>query len=169
MKKIYLAVLLGLGVFILGCNSNDNVAEEEFIDESIEETINNDDNTSTQNNNDVDLGNLAREKLDAGAYAEAIDLFNKAIELDDKNINLYVDRGRAKRDSGDPDGALEDENKALNLNQEAWVYRERGITYKSINNKEAALKDFQKALSLAEGDAEMIDLINADIKELDNI
>jgi Flp pilus assembly protein TadD len=45
----------------------------------------------------------------------AVSDYNRAIEIDPKNEMAYGDRGLAKSDQGDFDGALIDYNQALSL------------------------------------------------------
>ena len=49
-------------------------------------------------------------------YNEAITLFDEAIENNEKFVNAYVARAYAKRQTGDHEGALADEEKAKELN-----------------------------------------------------
>ena len=177
MKKL-LVLLLFCSIFVLGCNkSTDNEFEfEEF--EAVENTTgdtNNEENVDVgeynqqeqinDENNDVinELSNKGMDLRNAGKFDEAIETYTKAIEIDGKNANLYADRGRVKRDLGNIDGAIEDENKALELSQEGWIYAERAVSYNAKGDKELALKDFKKALSL---DSSM-DWVKNNIEELE--
>ena len=60
--------------------------------------------------------NRAQDKVEIANYKEKIIDYNKALELSPAKICLvYSIRGNAKRNSGDFDGAISDQNKALNF------------------------------------------------------
>src|ERR1019366_4611242 len=69
-------------------------------------------------------GNARRAKGDLdGAFAD----FNKAIELDPKDANAYINRGIAKQARNDLDSAITDYNRAIELNSRyAPAYVNRG-------------------------------------------
>ncbi|TAE49148.1 MAG: tetratricopeptide repeat protein [Cytophagales bacterium] len=59
---------------------------------------------------------------------EAMQYYNKAIELNPKDANTYVNRGNFKSDLGDSQGAMQDFNKAIELNpKNAGAYYNRGL------------------------------------------
>ncbi len=69
------------------------------------------------NQNEIDYEyyfNRAQDKFEVANYKEAIIDYNKALELSPTEICLvYSMRGNAKRNLGDLDGAITDQNKAL--------------------------------------------------------
>ena len=142
MKKIVFCCLLFVGIVCIGCqnkdNSNGTVAGEANIDnnETVVEEIDmvveeNDNNKNAKLNDLVEKGENALEK---GNLDEAIDLFTKALEINDKADWVYGDLGRAKAEKKDFDGAIECYTKAIELNGgksvyyfwRAGVYREQG-------------------------------------------
>jgi tetratricopeptide (TPR) repeat protein len=57
-----------------------------------------------------------RLMMTLGKYDEAITLFDEAIEHNEKFVMAYVARAYAKHQTGDHEGALEDEETAQELN-----------------------------------------------------
>lgn len=167
MKKI-LVLMLFCSVFVLGCSKAQEETNEMFVDETVTESFEVDENLDVDNEQDIGVVNEAlrvgMEQYNAGDFAAAIDTYTKAIETAGDNISLYVDRGRAKRDSGDIDGAIGDVSRALDLSQEGWIYAERGVAYSAKGEKELALQDFKKALSMDPS----ISWVADNIKELES-
>ena len=94
----------------------------------------------------VDMGFKAWE---AQKYSEAIDYYNRAIELDPKNSGAYDNRGNSYRDQGNWIQAIQDYDKAIELNpQNSWAYANRGFTYYLQGNFEKALSDCSKAIEI---------------------
>ena len=61
----------------------------------------------------------------------------------------YNNRGNRYSDLGEKKKAIEDYNRAIELNPEsAMVYNNRGICYKKLGETQKAKKDFQKAAEL---------------------
>ncbi|KAJ6622681.1 Stress-induced-phosphoprotein 1 [Pseudolycoriella hygida] len=83
--------------------------------------------------------NLLKEKgnvaLGSENYSEAIDIYTKAIQLDDKNHVLYSNRSAAYVKAGKYEEALQDANKTIELNP-TWV--------KGYSRKGTALSFMQK-------------------------
>ncbi len=77
-------------------------------------------------------GNVA---LASENYSEAIDIYTKAIQLDDKNHVLYSNRSAAYVKAGKYEEALEDANKTIELNP-TWA--------KGYSRKGTALSFMQK-------------------------
>ena len=102
--------------------------------------------------------NLGNDKYDAGSYAEAVLIFNKAIELDAKFVAKFMPRllskaynlrGNAKRALGRYKGALEDYDKSLKLDPRCvWVYYNRGYANIAAGYYEDAIKDYSKIIKL---------------------
>ena len=77
-------------------------------------------------------------------YVQAVDVLERAIELDDTNGAAYADRGRALLQLGDTDGAIEDLQTATDmepdvnvLGQLAYAYYARGRREASPNTRDA--------------------------------
>lgn len=68
-------------------------------------------------------------------YSEAIDIYTKAIQLDDKNHVLYSNRSAAYVKAGKYEEALQDANKTIELNP-TWA--------KGYSRKGSALSFMQK-------------------------
>ena len=66
----------------------------------------------------------------------------------------YNNRGLARKERGDLDGALADFEKAVALNpNDAATYANRGLAHHALGNMEAAIADYDLALHLSPGDA----------------
>jgi len=60
--------------------------------------------------------NRAKDKFEVAKYKEAIFDYNKALELSPTKVGIvYSMRGNVKRHLGDLDGAISDQNRALNI------------------------------------------------------
>ena len=82
-------------------------------------------------------------------YEEAINDFNKALELDPKYAGAYNNRGNVYHELKQYKKAIEDYNKALELNPNLTVtYSNRGITYCKLNKTEEAIEDYNAAIKL---------------------
>ena len=80
-----------------------------------------------------------------------------------KTAAEYLDRGCDKDDKKDSKGAIEDYNKAIELNPNyAEAYANRGCAKEELGDKEGAIADWQKAADL--GDEEAAKWIK-DVKE----
>ena len=92
----------------------------------------------------------ARCFLEMGEYEKAEADFQKVIENDmDYAISAYVGRGRMREEQQNYEGALDDYNKALLLNEDlAFVLLYRGRLYLDLNDVERANIDLDKALEL---------------------
>lgn len=87
--------------------------------------------------------------MNAEKYQEALDAFNKAAEIDSKNIWAYINRGWARNGLGDYYQALKDLNRAEEIDPlNPWVYANRATSYNAISNHGQALIDADKAIRL---------------------
>ncbi|MBU7018873.1 MAG: tetratricopeptide repeat protein, partial [Theionarchaea archaeon] len=80
---------------------------------------------------------------------EALEAFEKAIELDDKNISAWINKGYALRNLRRYEEALEAFEKAIELddkNVDAWITR--GYALGILERYEEALEAFEKAIEL---------------------
>jgi tetratricopeptide (TPR) repeat protein len=86
-----------------------------------------------------------------GAYArnmvwkDTISLFSDVIDKHPETAIAYNDRGNVRRDQNDFEGAMEDYNKAIELNYDD-AYNNRGILRNRMNDYKNAIEDFDKAL-----------------------
>ena len=77
-------------------------------------------------------------------------MYLKAIAINPQFADAYNNRGNAKDDLGDYQGAIADYSKAIQIDpQDASAYNNRGVT-KGIgfNDEKGACSDFKKAASL---------------------
>jgi tetratricopeptide (TPR) repeat protein len=84
-----------------------------------------------------------------GQTKEAIEDFNKSIQLSPENGAVYNNRGNVLMDLGHPDEALKDFDRAIALSPNYGVaYNNRGNTHVALGQYDAAFQDFRKAVEL---------------------
>jgi tetratricopeptide (TPR) repeat protein len=84
-----------------------------------------------------------------GEYDNAIEDYNKAIELKPDFAEAYNNRGNTYSDKGEYDNAIEDYNKAIKLKPDfAVAYNNRGNAYYYKGEYDNAIEDFNKAIEL---------------------
>ena len=82
-------------------------------------------------------------------YDQAIEYYDKAIELNPQHTGAYNNRGLAKVDSGDLQGAIADYGKAIELNpQLVEAYNNRGNAKSDSGDLRGAIADYDKAIEL---------------------
>ena len=82
-------------------------------------------------------------------YSNALEAFNRAIELGEYDAEVFRNRGECHRKLEHYDEAIQDFNRALALNPNySYVYNSRGRAYEQLGNKEQAKRDFCQALRL---------------------
>lgn len=97
----------------------------------------------------VDLYNAGMIKYDAGNYKKAIEDFDKAIELDPKNAEIYNERAAAKHGLKDYSWAIADYSTSIELEPtNARTYNSRWLWELYINQKEAGCADLKKAATM---------------------
>jgi tetratricopeptide (TPR) repeat protein len=80
---------------------------------------------------------------------EAIDDFNKAIELSPEIATAYNNRGNVLMDLGHPDEALKDFDRAIALSSNYGVaYTNEGNAYAAMHQYDSAFRSFRKAVAL---------------------
>ena len=80
---------------------------------------------------------------------EAINNYNKAIELNPVYTEAYFNKGICLCNQKKKEEAIEVFNKAIEIsNNDAELYLNRGYCYFAINNFRKAIKDFNKAIEL---------------------
>lgn len=80
---------------------------------------------------------------------EAIAGFNKALELDPKNLTAYGNRGVAKANLGRSDEAIADYDRVLELDPNyAKAYMNRGVARARLGQHQEAIADLDKAIDL---------------------
>jgi tetratricopeptide (TPR) repeat protein len=96
----------------------------------------------------TNLGNLL---MDNARYPEAIDAYEKVLELDPKNVNVRVDMGICYRRVGRSDRAAEEFRKAISINPtHPFAHRNLGIVLAfDLNDKKQAIKEFEEYIKLS--------------------
>jgi tetratricopeptide (TPR) repeat protein len=85
----------------------------------------------------------------SGDYGNAINAFTKAIELDQKYANAYVNRGFAHYKLGNYRQAIENYDKAIEINpKHAMAFNNRGVAYEELGKYRQAIEDYDKAIEL---------------------
>lgn len=93
--------------------------------------------------------NTAIEKYKAGEYQEAMEAFNKSIELQPDNTDAYNGRGIIKYTLGDYEGAIKEYSKTLELDSTKYkVYCNRGIVRADLKDYKGAINDYSKAIEI---------------------
>lgn len=93
--------------------------------------------------------NSGKTKMMSGDSNGAIADFSKAIELDSKNMNYYLQRGMAYGLSGDYESAVKDYSIVISAEpKHVFAYISRGAAYNKTKKFEKALNDLNKALDI---------------------
>ena len=78
---------------------------------------------------------------------DAIDAYNKVIELNPKYAAAYYNEGIANSDLGNYQQAINNYNSAIKLHPKlAVAYNSRGVAYTKTGNKQLAMNDFNSAI-----------------------
>lgn len=93
-------------------------------------------------------------KLGASDYQGAVDEYNTLLRMDSGNINLLINRAKAKRKMLDYSGAIMDYTSVLDLpnNKDLQIidaYIQRGIVKLLMNNFSGAIADYNSVLKIA--------------------
>ena len=98
----------------------------------------------------LDAEEYAHRGLEAqqqGDSEQAIQYYNKAIDLDPNDAKVYYNRGVAYGNKGELDQAIQDFTKAIDLNpNDAIAYNNRGIAYGDKDDFDRAIQDYTKAI-----------------------
>ncbi|MFH0913428.1 MAG: tetratricopeptide repeat protein [Candidatus Omnitrophota bacterium] len=93
----------------------------------------------------------ARKKLNKGDFDGAVESFNSAISLDEKNLEARMGLGYIYLQTGALDKAIEYFTKAISLNnQNSTAYSGLGHSYLRKGDLDKAIEYFTKAISLDE-------------------
>lgn len=146
MKKILLCCLLFLGIVCIGCQNNDNFDKDNIEEIDIEEVdVNEEDNNKAFVNIDG-LFEKGKKLLEEGKVNEAIEQFNKALEINNDADWVHGDLGRAKEKNNDLNGAIECYTKAIELNNNRSVYYQwRADAYKLLGKEDLSKQDQKNA------------------------
>jgi tetratricopeptide (TPR) repeat protein len=103
----------------------------------------------------VVYSNRGTAHLNMEEYDQAIQNYDKAIELNPNLAIAYNNRGNAYEDKGEYDRAIQDYDKAIELNPNlAIVYNCRGNVYVDKGKYDQAIQDYNKAIELDPENAE---------------
>eukprot|EP00978_Attheya_sp_CCMP212_P034589 scaffold145576_cov40-Attheya_sp.AAC.1 len=95
-----------------------------------------------------DFKEQGNEAFNAGDYAKSIELYSKAIELDDMNHVYYSNRSAAFLKSGDASKALSDAEVCLDLNSEfAKGYSRKAAALFALRKFTAAIETLEEGLT----------------------
>ena len=91
-------------------------------------------------------GNAYADKKD---YDRAIQDYNEAIRLNQRNASALYNRGNAYANKQDYDRAIQDYNEAIRLNPNyANAFNSRGFAYANKQDYDRAIQDFNEAIRL---------------------
>jgi tetratricopeptide (TPR) repeat protein len=87
--------------------------------------------------------------IDAADLDEQVRFYTKAIRLKPDYANAFVNRGAARHEKGDTEGALEDFNEAIRFQPgHAIAFYNRGIARRAKGDLEGGLEDYSEAIRL---------------------
>ena len=87
--------------------------------------------------------------FDLGKFEDAIQDYNKAIDLNPNNASYYYNRGTTFANLEKFEDAIQDYNKAIDLNpNDESVYYNRGVAFIYLNEYEKAIENLSKAIDL---------------------
>jgi tetratricopeptide (TPR) repeat protein len=105
-------------------------------------------NTFAYNNRGVAYASL-------GNYRQAIEDFNRVIEIKPDYAETYLNRGLAYDDLGNYRQAIEDFNRVIEIKPGfAEAYLNRGLAYNNLGNYRQAIEDYNRAIEIKPGFAE---------------
>lgn len=88
-------------------------------------------------------------KSGTGEYEEAINHYEKAIELDPKYSDAYSGMAKAYNDNGEPGQAVSFYNQAIEVKPNYWAgYRDLGVHYYYRGEMDKAIENFEKVIEL---------------------
>lgn len=84
-----------------------------------------------------------------GQYQQAMDNYNKALEMEPNFTNAYINRGLLYRGNKQYDLALKDYTRALEIEpRSATAYNNRGVLYRIKGQYELAISDYNSAIKI---------------------
>ena len=90
-----------------------------------------------------------------GQYQQAIEDYDKAIELDPNDGRAYYNRGNSYSRQGQYQQAIDDYDKVIELDpNDAEPYSDRGSSYHRLGQNERAIEDYDEAIKLDPDNAE---------------
>ena len=102
-----------------------------------------------------------------GRLQDAIESYDRAIQLKPDYVDAYYNRGIALKDTGQPEQAVESYEMAIRFKPDyAEAYNNRGIALKEIGQRELALESFEMAIQLKPDYAEAYNNRGNELKKL---
>ena len=143
-----LLMLCLLGLFLLPMSSTQTYAKNSETVES-EENLEASDAVQQRQDSPVDYKSRGRSYLEKGQNDDAISDFDKAIELNPKDAEIYFFRGNAYHNKRQFDKAMSDYSKAIEINPRYTnAYYSRGLYYQTIEEYRKAISDFDKVIKI---------------------
>lgn len=97
---------------------------------------------------------LSTAYLSASSNDGALNAINKALELFPDSAEYFAQRAAVYEQKGQYTLAIDDYTSAINLQQAAYLYLNRGLAQQNLSNKFEACKDYKKAAELGAEEAE---------------
>jgi tetratricopeptide (TPR) repeat protein len=98
---------------------------------------------------------IGRQAIDAKRWNEALNAYNKAIELNPNDASAYNNRGLAYDNLDKNDLAIADYSKAIELNPEYGdAFNNLGKTFSRVGNYHRAILYYDRAIELNRKDAD---------------
>ena len=119
-----------------------------------------------------ELKNRAKNSLKSKNYPEAIELYSKGIEVSPSNAILFANRSMCRLGMGNNTEALTDAEKALELDSGyVKAYYRKGAALMALKRAREAKEAFERGLSLAPEDKELLQQlhkVNEELKKKDS-
>ncbi len=97
----------------------------------------------------IELNNRARQEIKNENHQNVLELCNKAIELDDSNVESYYNLGNMYKQSNNIDKAIEYYQKTFGLEPyHSNAYNDLGIVYANSNEMDKAIDSFKRAIEV---------------------
>jgi len=98
---------------------------------------------------------IGRQAIDANRWNEALNAYDKAIELNPDNASFYNNRGLAYDNLDKNDLAIADYKKAIELNPKYGdAFNNLGKTFSRLGNYQRAILNYDRAIELNHKDAD---------------
>ena len=96
----------------------------------------------------ISLGNMM---MDSSRFSEAIDAYQRALDITPGNVDVRVDMGTCYRNSGKPEMAVKEYRKALEINPKHLnAHKNLGVVFAyDLKDAAQAVKEFEAALAIA--------------------
>ena len=116
---------------------------------SIKEQIQKDKEASAEAAKQSKISELLSRSFQEKDPKISIEYLNSVLQLDPDNAVAYNNRGAAKSDLGDKEGAIRDYNRAIELEpDDAAAYYNRGVDKSELGDKAGAIRDYDRAIEL---------------------